>query len=361
MKKLVILVALGLLNFNVFAVEIPKDTSNRLLRDKSFLALPVVFRLPETRFGGGVAASGTFSFAKDSSWAKPSLLSFSATYTQNKQVLLVLPFSIFAKNNTYFINSESGWYRYNYYYFGIGEERHKSEIYDVDYPNIDLSFAKLINQSTYVGIRYYFNQYKITNYDQTGELMKNSIPGSQGSRTSMVGIQVIKDTRDLVFYPSKGIFAKVNVGPSLKIIGADRNFMNFNMDISEYRSISKKTILASNQFISANLGDVPFNQMSLLGGAKRMRGLYYAFFRDTNALLFQEELRRELGKIFGVVAFGSVGFLGNEKDLIRFNKPKFAYGLGLRVATKKHLNLRVDYGLSPYQKPNLYITIGEAF
>jgi outer membrane protein assembly factor BamA len=177
----------------------------------------------------------------------------------------------------------------------------------------------------------------------------------------MLALQLIKDTRDMVFYPSKGVFAKVNFGPSLKIIGADRNFINFAFDLSEYKTLTRKTILASNQFLNLNFGNVPFNQMALLGGAKKMRGLYYAYFRDKNALIIQEEVRRELGKIFGIVAFGSVGFMGDESDFIRFYKPKYAYGLGLRIATKKHLNLRVDYGFSPYDKPNLYLTIGEAF
>ena len=57
-----------------------------------------------------------------------------------------------------------------------------------------------------------------------------------------------------------------------------------------------------------------------------------------------------------------MAFLGSEDDsFLRLNKPKFTYGAGLRIATKNHLNLRLDYALSPYGSGNIYATIGEAF
>ena len=92
-----------------------------------------------------------------------------------------------------------------------------------------------------------------------------------------------------------------------------------------------------------------------------MRGVFEGYFRDKNALLLQTEVRQEIWKRLGAVAFGSLGFLGNESDILRFNKPKYTYGAGLRIATKNHLNLRLDYALSPYSSGNFYATIGEAF
>ncbi|MFB0909201.1 MAG: hypothetical protein QMB03_13190, partial [Spirosomataceae bacterium] len=59
------------------------DTT-KFLRDKNIIVLPVVFSFPETGFGGGIVATSTFSFAKDSAWVKPSQASFGVTYTQNE-------------------------------------------------------------------------------------------------------------------------------------------------------------------------------------------------------------------------------------------------------------------------------------
>lgn len=338
------------------------QTKKKLFREKSIIPLPVVFRLPETRWGGGAAVVSAFSFARDSSWSKPSQLSFGVTYTQNKQVLVFLPFNIFAKNNRYYFNSDSGWFRFNFFYYGIGENRVSQEVYDVDFPRIRLLAAKAISKTMYLGLRYQYESYRVTKTQEGGELASGRVAGSSFSRTSSIGVSVLKDTRDSVFYPRNGIFGEVYFLPTLTILGADRNFARFYADIAHYQSISPKLVLATNYVGSVIMGrDIPFNQLSLLGGPKKMRGVYEGYFRDKNTLLAQAELRWEVWKRLGLIGFGTLGFLGDNQEFLRFNKPKYTYGLGLRIATKKHLNIRLDYGASPYEKGNFYATIGEAF
>jgi hypothetical protein len=334
---------------------------HKLLRDKSIVVLPVVFRLPETRWGAGVGGSASFNFTKDSSWAKPSQITFGLTFTQNKQILFFVPFKIFSKNNTYYFNSENGWYRYNYIYSGIGENKVKDEKFDTDYFRFRFLAAKHINATTYLGARINFENYRITGTQEGGELSSGIINGSDYSRTSGLGLSLIKDTRDAVFYPTKGIFGEAYVVPSNKIFGANRNFVKMSVEVSKYASLGKKTVWANNVVGISNIGDVPFNQLAFLGGQNRLRGIYEGYFRDKNALILQTEFRQEIWKIIGAAAFGSVAFLGDETSILRMNLPKYTYGAGLRIATKNHLNLRLDYAISPYHSGNFYATIGEAF
>ena len=121
MKFLKILFLITFFANNILIAQ--KDSTHKFLRDKSFIALPVVFRFPETRWGGGVAGAASFGFTKDHVDANPSQLSFGVTFTQNKQILIFFPFKIFTKNNKYYYFSENGWYRFNYLYSGIGENR----------------------------------------------------------------------------------------------------------------------------------------------------------------------------------------------------------------------------------------------
>lgn len=352
-----------------FAVSFPTDSTKKadttkFLADTKFIVLPVAFRLPETGWGGGVVGTTTFSFAKDTIRTKPSQISFGATYTQKKQILLFIPFTIFYDNNRYYFNGDNGWYKYNYNYYGIGEDRVSEEKFDVTYPRIRLLAAKLIAPQTYLGLRYQYESYNITGTVQDGELATGRIAGSDFSRTSSLGPSILRDSRDQVFYPRKGMFGELYVLPTSRIFGADRNFTRIYLDVANYFSLHDKVVLATNYTASATLGDgVPFSQLSFLGGAKKMRGIYEGFFRDKNALLGQAELRWEIWKFIGATGFGSLGFLGNENDGIRFNKPKYTYGGGLRITAQKknHLNIRVDYGFSPYAMGNLYLTIGEAF
>lgn len=336
----------------------------KVLRNTKFIALPVVFKLPETGWGGGVAGTTTFSFIRDSSFAKPSQISFGATFTQKKQILFFLPFTIFYNNNRYFFSGDNGWYKYNYFYYGIGENRVPQEVFDVTYPRIRLVAARLIAPKTYAGLRYQYESYQVTSTQEGGELASGRVAGSDFSRTSSLGPSFLRDSRDQVFYPRKGMFGEFYILPTSRIFGADQSFTRLYLDVANYFSLNKKLVLATNYSASALLGkQVPFSQLSLLGGSKKMRGVYEGFFRDKNALLGQAELRWEVWKFIGLTGFGSLGFLGNEKDILRFNKPKYTYGAGLRITAQKknHLNIRVDYGFSPYADGNLYLTIGEAF
>ena len=338
------------------------STKKKLLRNRNIIALPVVFRLPETRFGGGVGGLATFGFARDSIGAKLSQISFGATYTQNKQILVFFPFKVFTHNNKYYFASENGWFRYNYIYSGIGENLVAEEKYGADYERIRLLASRAIHPNTYLGIRLNFEKYNVTSTVDGGELASGRINGSKKSRTLGLGMSILRDTRDQVFYPRKGIFSEVFVVPSSRIFGANRNFTKISADIANYKSLRKKTVLASNYVFTANIGDVPFNQLAYLGGQYRMRGIFEGYFRDKNSLIIQQEIRQEIWKRLGAVAFGSMAFLGSqETSFLRLNKPKFTYGAGLRIATKNHLNIRLDYALSPYGKGNFYATIGEAF
>jgi hypothetical protein len=353
--------------FSVFfcfiqTISAQDSTKKKLLRNRNTIALPLIFRLPETRFGGGVGGVATFGFSRDSIGAKLSQISFGATYTQNKQILIFFPFKVFTNNNKYYFASENGWFRYNYIYSGIGENLVAEEKYGADYERVRLLASRAINPNTYLGVRINFENYNVTSTVDGGELASGRINGSKKSRTLGLGMSILRDTRDQVFYPRKGIFSEVFVVPSSRIFGANRNFTKISADIANYKSFGKKTVLASNYVFTANIGDVPFNQLAYLGGQYRMRGIFEGYFRDKNSLIIQQEIRQEIWKRLGAVAFGSIAFLGSqETSFLRLNKPKFTYGAGLRIATKNHLNIRLDYALSPYGKGNFYATIGEAF
>lgn len=239
------------------------------------------------------------------------------------------------------------------------------ERFDVTFPRIRLLATKQISQFTYAGVRFQFEIYDVTKTAVGGELGHGRVTGSDYSRTISLGPSIVRDTRDAVFYPRKGAFGEIYLLPTLKIIGADHNFVRLYADYATYQSFgTKKWVWANNYVASFIWGQtVPFSQLSFLGGPKKMRGVYEGFFRDHNSLLIQSEWRWEVWKRLGLVGFGSLGWLGNQADILRLGKPKFTYGAGVRITGQKknHLNIRLDYGLSPYGKGNFYATIGEAF
>ncbi|GAB2595084.1 BamA/TamA family outer membrane protein [Spirosoma areae] len=363
----------------LFAALFVTTPADSVLKPFSLLPLPLVYYTPETRLAYGVAATATFRFKRDIATFKtdsvrdvvtlvrPSQITLGFAYTQNKQLLFYLPFQIFYDKDKYYFNGEAGYYRYSYYFFGVGQREVPRELYGVNFPRIRINAFRRVAQALpqgklYVGVRYQYEDYQVTQVEPGGLLATGSVPGGLGSRLAGVGTGVFYDSRNAVFFPSRGVVADMAYLNQNQIVGSQVRFDRYTADVSSYHTLNPHAILALNYFVSFTKGIAPFNALSLLGGTRRMRGYYEGRFRDQNVALLQSEVRFDLYKRLGGVVFGAMGILGDDQTLLRPNDPKVAYGAGLRftVNRRDHLNIRLDYGIGR-QSSGFYLTIGEAF
>jgi outer membrane protein assembly factor BamA len=285
--------------------------------------------------------------------------------------LFYVPFQLFYRNNQYYVNGEAGYYRYNYYFFGIGESAKASELYGVNFPRIRVNaFRQLLDLGQtgrlYAGIRYQFENYQITETTVGGLLANGTINGSTGSQLSGAGLGLFFDSRDNVLAPSTGHIVDLTYLTHQRVLGSSVTFTRWIADVASYYKLSHRTTIALNYFVSFTSGNAPFNGLSLLGGTKKGRGFYEGRFRDDHLALLQAELRTAIWGRLGAVAFGSVGMLGNQSTGFRNHTPKATLGAGLRFRINKDkLNLRLDYGLgfpqTGFGSSGLYVTVGEAF
>lgn len=336
-----------------------RDSAEKRL---SVFPFPVFSYTPETNFLFGAGGSFTFRFKKDPLTVRPSNIFAGGAYTLNKQLLLYTLYKVFYDSNKYYFFGEAGYYRYNFFYYGIGQNEVPEELFDVNFPRIMFNANRKVLPNLYAGVRYNFENYQTMDLDTSGELITGNVPGGMGSVVSGVGLGIVYDSRDSVFYPREGYYSETNFTNYGKQWGGNFSYNRIIVDIAKYTTVYKNIILALNSYNSFVLGTAPFQQLSLIGGTKKMRGYYEGRFRDKNLMMLQAETRFPIFWRFGGVVFGSVGAIGNESDFIRFNDPKYTYGAGLRfVITKKdHLNIRLDYGIGPGTS-GAYITIGEAF
>ncbi len=364
---------------SLFAALVASTPVDSVPKAFSLLPLPLVYYTPETRLAYGVAATATFRFKWDVTALKaatlqhtgasirPSQITLGLAYTQNKQLLVYVPFQIFYDRDTYYFNGEAGYYRYSYYFFGIGQQEIPRELYGVNFPRIRINaFRRVVpalrRGKLYAGIRYQYEDYQITRVEPTGLLAAGRVPGGLGSRLSGAGLGLFYDSRNVIFFPSKGVVADIAYLHQNQILGGNVHFDRYTADVSSYHALTRHAILALNYFLSFTMGTAPFNAMSLLGGTKRMRGYYEGRYRDQNAALLQSEVRFDLYKRLGGVVFGAAGILGDDQSVLRADDPKIAYGAGLRftINRRDHLNIRLDYGIGR-QSSGFYLTIGEAF
>lgn len=358
-KKIVIVAALFFAN----ALKAQTIDTLRQLKKIKVLGFPVVSYTPETRTGYGVAGVATFRLGKNVLHTSPSQVSIGIGFTQNKQQLYYLPFALFTNNNRYYIYGEAGYYKYNYYYYGVGQSEVPKELYGVNYPRMRLSVLYKWLPHYYAGLRYQYENYRLTQTKPGGELEKGFIPGSKSSVSTGIGVVQIVDKRDSVLYPTKGFWMELAAMFNTTALGSTNNFQQVSYDVSAYLSFKKKFVWANNIYTKLLTGPAPFNQYALIGGNKKMRGYYEGRYRDKHSLILQTELRALIYKRVGATVFGSAGFIGGDKEYVRFNKPFFSYGAGFRYIVNKndHLNLRIDYAFDNKGKGNFYATFGEVF
>ncbi len=367
----------------------------------SLLPIPAVYYTPETRLAFGFGLTATFRFKGDSgkpamptpgiramsremlnraqplvplSPSRPSQISLGAAYTQNKQLLFFAPFQVFFDQDNYYINGEIGYYRYSYYFYGVGQrDLAARELYGVNFINTRLNvFRRIANLSQkgklYAGVRHQYEDFRVTTVVPDGVLASQAVAGGRGSRRTSFGLGLFYDSRDQVFFPSKGVIVDLAyLYNRWTASGAHdltpTTYNRYVADVSSYHPLAgRKAILAMNYVVSFTDGLAPFSDLSMLGSSKRMRGYYEGRYRDQNIALLQSEVRFDIYKRLGGVVFGAVGLMGDEQQLLRTSDPKAAYGAGLRftVNRRDHVNIRIDYGIGK-QSSGFYLTIGEAF
>jgi hypothetical protein len=353
------------------SVAQPTDSTRKAI---SIFPFPIVYYTPETRFAYGAVVSATFRFRRDLTPGqtdtsatnnlavpRPSNVQLLAAYTQNKQLLLFVPFQVFYDRNKYYIYGEAGYYKYTYNFYGVGQREVPPETYAVNYPRIRFNALRRIRPGLYAGLRAEFEDYAIQQVEPTGLLASGTVVGGKGGRIGGAGLGLFYDTRDRIFYPSKGVIVDLTYLGHSQNIFSDFQYSRYVVDLSSYHKVTSRAIVALNCVVSMTSGQAPFSALSLVGSGKRLRGYYEGRFRDNNLALLQAEARVQVWKRLSAVVFGGVGLLGNNEHLFRTADPKAAGGGGLRFRINNDgLNIRADYGVGK-QSSGLYLTLGEAF
>ena len=248
----------------------------------SVLGAPVLFYTPETRFGFGASGFCFFNFRNDSVLAPKSSFSLGFAYTQNKQIISTLPFNLFLKNRSYQLYGEVTYNRFFYNFYGVGNDQSPDfvERYGVEFPRLRITALKKIVPHVYAGLRYAFDKFSLFKLDTTGQLIQGTVPGSKGGIVSGLGGVFLYDNRDDVYYPSKGIWTELVIYHDDPATGSSFKYTRIAFDFCKYFSY-KKNILALNAYSIYSDSDVPFFQMGVLGGQKKMRGFYEGRYRVT--------------------------------------------------------------------------------
>jgi outer membrane protein assembly factor BamA len=361
MKRLVFLFCLIFSTLNAFSQK-GSDSLNR----NSLKGFPVVFYSPETRLGLGGAGVYSFHHKNDSGATFPSSVSLIAMYTMEKQTIVYAPFNLYFKQSKYWLYGEIGYYDYFYYFFGIGNSLNEDykELYSASFIRGRLSALVKPNNDIplYLGLKYAYDKINMKKTEAGGLLSTPEIIGSTDGTVSGLGLVANFDSRNHVFYPSKGSFVEVFGYYENKITGSSFDYSRLTIDASHFISLASQHVLAFNYYGVTIFGDAPFTHLGQLGGLRKMRGYYEGRYRDNVAMCAQAEWRFKFAKNWGVHCFGGSGIVAPELSALKIDNTRFTAGTGIRfrLDKKQNLNLRADFAVGK-KSHGFYFTIGEAF
>ncbi len=253
-------------------------------------------------------------------------------------------------------------------YYGIGPGTSKENPATVDAFQISAKQRVLrkLADNFFAGPEVDFQLLSGVNFEQPEEGQPFDIPrGGEGVRNMGLGFGFVYDNRHNVLNVRQGLFGEIAYLKTIRGFVSEHDFGSFNLDVRSFHKVKENTVFAwqaSGQYVH---GEVPFNQLALLGGERLMRGYYLGRYRDRAMLAAQAEYRIlpfSFSKRFGAAIFGSVGNVAPDLGSFQMRNTRVAGGVGLRflLFPKKDIYLRFDLAFTR-EGANIYIFNGEAF
>ncbi|WP_299688173.1 BamA/TamA family outer membrane protein [uncultured Vibrio sp.] len=180
------------------------------------------------------------------------------------------------------------------------------------------------------------------------------------SVSSGLGLEAEYDTRDNIFYPTKGYKLTADYMVYDEAIGSDHNYRNLNIDGQAFIPISKKWTLG----LAANYQNFDQQDLVVPPTAKpyvSLRGVSSYRYQGDEIETIQGQLTYSIDHRWKVSGFYGAG-IAKHDDSFSDDSTVNAGGVGFRyqIARRYGLHLGVDYAMSSEENA-VYINMGSGF
>jgi hypothetical protein len=333
-----------------------------------FLAYPTVAYSPETSLEIGFSSLFVY-YAKRDTTNRLSEVSAFTFFTLKSQYGFFLDHANYSHQDKFFFLGKIKLQSFPLLYYGIGADTPKEYQARVDANQIWIKERVLrkLRKNVFLGLELDFQRFSSVQFEKNDVYESIELPlGYQGSTNFGIGTGIVYDNRHNVLNVRNGFFSELGF-LHYNSVFSDFEFNTIFSDTRIYRSIGKQNVFAAQLLGQFNTGNIPFNQLALMGGETMMRGYYTGRFRDNNQIAAQTEFRflpLPLGfsKRIGATVFGSVATVFPRVREISMKNLVLSGGAGLRflIFPKKDIYTRIDYAFTR-EGGGLYVFIGEAF
>lgn len=334
---------------------------------QGIIVLPLLYYTPDTRWAFGGAGAYYFRVpSRDSSLpdARTSYVQFLADYTENKQLDIWSSWNIFTRNENYLLKGDARFRNFPDRFYGIGNRTETSQMEKYSYNLLQMKAMVLrkIKPALFIGVDYQYEYEYNFGYTPGGQLESGTISGYRGGIGTGFGVVGIHDNRDNIINAYKGSLLELSTYFFVPKLGSTFRYTNLNAQYQKYWQLRRKHILALQSRVRLTYGEVPFLDMSTLGGDDLLRGYARNRYRDHHFAGTQLEYRFPLFWRLGMVGFAGVGDVFGPASKPSIQNLKYSLGTGLRLVVDpaERLNIRLDYGYGR-EGGQWYFMVAEAF
>jgi len=331
-----------------------------------FVAYPTIAYSPETRWEFGISALYVYYAQQDTSNRLSEINAFTFL-TLERQYGLWIDHALYSHQSDWFFLGRLRFQQFPLLYYGIGPDTPAEEIARVDANSVAIRERVLrnVSGSLYLGVELDYQQLTNVNFNSLSNEPFDPPLGSDGSTNFGVGIGLVYDNRHNVLNVREGFFGETGFLHYDTGFGSDFSFTQFFLDARYFYPVTRNQVLAAQIVGNSLTGDVPFNQLALMGGESMMRGYYLGRYRDKTLLATQLEYRFlpfPFSRRWGAAAFISTGGVSPSPREINLGDWKIAGGAGVRfmIFPNKDVFTRFDVAFTQ-EGPGFYFFIGEAF
>ncbi|MCC5930979.1 MAG: BamA/TamA family outer membrane protein [Cyclobacteriaceae bacterium] len=375
--KVLILSALFLHNWSdsVKAQSLVTRYFNQIFNDTSdiarpqFIFYPTLAYAPETSWEIGFSSLLVY-FAKGDTSNRLSEINGFSFITLENQYGIWFDHALYSDKDKWFFLGRLRLQSFPLFYHGTGPSTPPSYLARVDANQIIIKERVLrkLAPNFFTGIEADFHRLSRVAFISPDQNENFQMPlGSEGTTNIGLGMGIVYDNRHNVLNVRDGIFSELALLRYSMAWGSNLQFTSVISDNRIFKPIGKNNVLAAQVLGQFNMGNVPFNQMALMGGESLMRGYYLGRYRDKNQLAAQAEYRMlplPLGfsKRIGAAVFASAGTVFEDFSMLQKEHIKYAGGAGLRflLFPKKDIYTRLDFAMTK-EGHGFYLFIGEAF
>ena len=356
------------------------DISDFLASKKGFLPIPMLITGPTFGLGGGLNVmflhdSLMSKKNKDGHYIPPSISGVVGGATQNGTKFgAAYHIGFYLDGNlrtTTFLGRPNA--NMNY-----GEGDHSVGLNTLGYFAYQEVKYRFLKSNLFYGLNYTYMQ--VDTSLQNAPDFSNIPPDIQDyfkpylNKTTYAGMAIVLeyDSRDSIFTPDKGLYAKALVDFYSKSLGGEKDFNNYRTKVFYYHPISSKFIAGLRADFQAVHGED--RAPAFMTPSIMLRGMPNHQYQGQTAVVSELELRYEVFHRNWLVAFGGVGKVYGDYTSERsasdvdgaqsFAEAPFhaSYGLGYRYALARKFKLLAGFDVAKSQTDTaFYITVGSAW